>query len=141
QDLDQERYAPAASARVPGSGHHRPGRDKRGVGEGSRPATMRFDGTSVIVTGAGSGFGEAIATRFAREGARVVVADVNEENGRRVAAAIGDEGGTARFVHTDVSRAADVKTMVETAVSAFGRLDVLVNNAGFSHRMTPLWDL
>src|SRR5206468_2096346 len=102
---------------------------------------MRFDGRTAIVTGAGSGFGEAIATRFAREGARVVVADVNEENGRRVAAAVAAEGGTARFVRTDVSRAADVKAMVDEAVSAFGGLDVLVNNAGFSHRMMPLWEL
>jgi len=102
---------------------------------------MRFDGKTAIVTGAGSGFGEAIASRFAREGARVVVADVNEENGRRVASAIAAEGGTARFVRTDVSRAADVKAMVDEALSAFGGLDVLVNNAGFSHRTMPLWEL
>ena len=102
---------------------------------------MRFDGKTAIVTGAGSGFGEAIATRFAREGARVVVADVNEESGRRVASAIAGEGGTARFVRTDVSRAADVKAMVDEALSAFGGLDVLVNNAGFSHRTMPLWEL
>ncbi len=99
---------------------------------------MRFQGKSVVVTGAGSGFGEAIATGFAREGARVVVADVNEENGRRVTSAI---GSAARFVRADVSRAADVKAMIDTAVSAFGGLDVLVNNAGFSHRMMPLWEL
>ncbi|HLY37993.1 MAG TPA: glucose 1-dehydrogenase [Candidatus Binatia bacterium] len=99
---------------------------------------MRFEGKSVVVTGAGSGFGEAIASGFAREGARVVVADVNEENGRRVASAI---GSGARFTRTDVSRAADVKAMIDTAVSAFGGLDVLVNNAGFSHRMMPLWEL
>ena len=97
---------------------------------------MRFDGKAVIVTGAGSGFGEAIATGFAREGARVVVADVSEDNGRRVSSTIG-----GRFIRTDVSRAADVKAMVEAAVSAFGGLDVLVNNAGFSHRMMPLWEL
>ena len=93
---------------------------------------MRFEGKNVVVTGAGSGFGEAIATGFAREGARVVVADVNEENGRRVASAIG-----GRFVRADVSRAADVKAMIDAA----GGLDVLVNNAGFSHRTMPLWEL
>src|SRR5881296_4127691 len=102
---------------------------------------MRFDGRTVIVTGAGSGFGEAIATRFAREGARVVLADVNEENGRRVASAIAAEGGTARFVRTDVSRAAEVKALIDDATANFGGLDVLVNNAGFSHRMMPLWEL
>src|SRR5258708_7345196 len=102
---------------------------------------MRFDGKTAIVTGAGSGFGEAIAGRFATEGARVLVADVNEEHGRRVAAAITKDGGAARFFRADVSRSGDVKAMIEAAVSEFGGLDVLVNNAGFSHRMMPLWEL
>ncbi len=102
---------------------------------------MRFQDKVAVVTGAGSGFGEAIATSFAREGARVVVADVNEENGRRVAEAIAKEGGAARFFRVDVSRSADVKAMIGEALSAYGGLDVLVNNAGFSHRMMPLWDL
>ncbi len=102
---------------------------------------QRFQGRTAVVTGAASGFGEAIATRFAREGASIVAADVNEENGRRLVDAIAREGGMARFVRTDVSKAADVQAMIETALSAFGRLDVLVNNAGFSHRMMPLWEL
>src|SRR5438445_11876336 len=100
---------------------------------------MRFDGKAAIVTGAGSGFGEAIATRFAREGARVVVADVNEESGRRVASAIAGEGGTARFVRTDVSRSADVKEIIDEACSGFGGLDVPANNAGFPHPAIALW--
>jgi 3-oxoacyl-[acyl-carrier protein] reductase len=102
---------------------------------------MRFDGKTVVVTGAGSGFGEAIAIRFAQEGARVVVADVNEANGERVTSAIVREGGASRCIRTDVSRAAEVKAMIDAALSAFGGLDVVVNNAGFSHRMMPLWEL
>src|SRR5438477_4237045 len=102
---------------------------------------MRFDGKIAVVTGAGSGFGEAIATRFGREGARVVVADVNEENGRRVVSAIAKDGGAARFLRADVSRSVDVKAMIDDAVSGFGGLDILVNNAGFSHRITALWEL
>src|SRR5260221_388364 len=102
---------------------------------------MRFADKSVVVTGAGSGFGAAIAARFAREGASVVVADVHEENGRRVVDAIGKAGGRARFQRADVSSAVDVKAMIDAAVAAFGGLDVLVNNAGFSHRMMAMWDL
>jgi 3-oxoacyl-[acyl-carrier protein] reductase len=101
----------------------------------------RFEGKIAVVTGAGSGFGEAIASRFAREGAHVVVADVNEGNGQRVTTAIEREGGTARFVRADVSKAADVKAMIDRALADFGGLDILVNNAGFSHRMMALWDL
>jgi 3-oxoacyl-[acyl-carrier protein] reductase len=102
---------------------------------------QRFDGKVAIVTGAGSGFGEAIAARFAREGARVVVSDINDDNGRRVTAAIEKERGVARYVHSDVSNAAEVKALIDSAVSGFGGLDILVNNAGFSHRMVGLWDL
>jgi len=98
---------------------------------------MRFQDKVAVVTGAASGFGEAIARRLAAEGARVVVADVNEERGREVAGALGD----ALFVRCDVSRAAEVKAMIDAAVARFGGLDVLVNNAGFSHRARPLWEL
>jgi len=102
---------------------------------------MRFDRKSVIVTGAASGFGEAIATRFAAEGAKVVVADVDAAGGNRVVGSIRDAGGQAVFVRTDVSKAAEVKAMIDAAVAQFGGLDILVNNAGFSHHMMPLWDL
>ncbi len=102
---------------------------------------LRFEGKVAIVTGAASGFGEAIAKSFATEGASVVIADVNEEDGKRVVSQIEEAGGSALFIRTDVSRARDVRAMIEAAVGTFGGLDILVNNAGFSHRAMPLWDL
>jgi 3-oxoacyl-[acyl-carrier protein] reductase len=102
---------------------------------------MRFDQKIVIVTGAASGFGEAIAKRFAVEGAKVLVADVDEAGGNRVVGSIRNTGGQAVFVRTDVSKAAEVKAMIDAAGAQFGGLDILVNNAGFSHHMMPLWEL
>jgi 3-oxoacyl-[acyl-carrier protein] reductase len=102
---------------------------------------MRFSDKVAVVTGAASGFGEAIAVRFAAEGARVVVADIQADGGKQVVQQIERAGGRAAFAETDVSRSTDVKRMFETAVDAFGGVDIIVNNAGFSHRMTPLVDL
>ena len=102
---------------------------------------MRFQGKVAVVTGAASGFGEAIARRFASEGASVVVADVNEPDGKRVVASIEGEGGKVLFVRCDVSRADDVRSLIDGSVDQFGGVDVLVNNAGFSHRAMPMWDL
>lgn len=93
---------------------------------------MRLAGKSAIVTGAASGFGAAIAQRFAEEGARVVVADLNEAAGQAVAQRIGGV-----FARCDVSRAEDVQALVQAAVSAHGRLDVVVNNAGVTHVNKP----
>lgn len=101
----------------------------------------RFQHRIVIVTGAASGFGEAIARRFAYEGASVLVADVNDAGGARVVADIEAAGGRARFQHVDVSKAADVEAMVAACVETYGGLDVLVNNAGYSHLRSMLWDL
>ena len=100
---------------------------------------MRFERKSVIVTGAASGFGEAIAMRFAAEGAKVIVADVDAAGGDRVVGSIRDAGGQAVFVRTDVSKAAEVEAMIDAAVAQYGGLDILVNNAGFSHWMS-CWD-
>jgi len=87
-------------------------------------------GKSALITGAASGIGRSAAIIFAREGARVLVADMAEEGGEQTVRAIRDAGGEARFVHCDVSRAADVEAMVAAAVKTFGRLDCAFNNAG-----------
>ena len=102
---------------------------------------MRLRDKIAIVTGAASGFGKGIAQRFAAEGARVVGSDVDAANGERVVREIVDAGGNARFVQGDVSKDADVKRMVEFAVSQYGGLDVVVNNAGTTHRNQPMLDV
>jgi 3-oxoacyl-[acyl-carrier protein] reductase len=93
---------------------------------------MKLQDKVAVITGSGSGFGEAMAKRFAVEGARVVVADVNDDGGERVVSEIGE---AARFVHTDVRKGAEVATMIQSALDAFGRLDILVNNAGYRHQI------
>jgi 3-oxoacyl-[acyl-carrier protein] reductase len=99
---------------------------------------MKLDGKVAIVTGAASGFGRGIAQRFAHEGARVVLADINGGGVREVAAGFGD---TVVAVTCDVSRKADVEAMVQTAIDSFGGLDVLVNNAGITHKNQPLMEV
>jgi 3-oxoacyl-[acyl-carrier protein] reductase len=84
-----------------------------------------------IVTGAASGFGEGMAKRFAEEGAKVVVADLNGAGAARVA---GEIGKSAVAFGADVSKRADVEGMVGAAMKTFGRLDIMVNNAGYTHR-------
>ena len=99
---------------------------------------MRLQGKTAIVTGAGSGFGEGIAHRFANEGANVVVADINAEAGRRVADTIDNSGGATLFVEADVTSDASVKAMVAATIDTFGNLDILVNNAGIAHLNQPM---
>jgi 3-oxoacyl-[acyl-carrier protein] reductase len=99
---------------------------------------MKLDGKVAIVTGAASGFGRAIAERFALEGARVIAADINGEGVRALAAGFGK---TVVPVTCDVSRKADVDTMVRAATEAFGGLDIVVNNAGITHKNQPLLEV
>jgi 3-oxoacyl-[acyl-carrier protein] reductase len=99
---------------------------------------MRLEGKVAIVTGGGSGFGEGIAKKFVREGARVLIADRDAAGGERVAKAL---GANARSLRVDVANAADVKTMIDAAQELFGGLDILVNNAGVSHLPQPLEDV
>jgi NAD(P)-dependent dehydrogenase (short-subunit alcohol dehydrogenase family) len=108
--------------------------------EGRRVRRMVLTGKSAVVTGAASGFGRAIAHRFAAEGASVVIADLAHDVGAAVADEIRERGGRAVSIRTDVTVADDVRSMVETAVSVFGSLDVLVNNAGVAQANTPLSD-
>jgi NAD(P)-dependent dehydrogenase (short-subunit alcohol dehydrogenase family) len=89
-----------------------------------------FTGKVALVTGASSGIGRASALAFAREGAKVVVADVVEEGGEETARLIKNAGGEALFVKTDVAKAAEVEALVNRAVQTFGRLDCAFNNAG-----------
>jgi 3-oxoacyl-[acyl-carrier protein] reductase len=95
---------------------------------------MRLEGKVALVTGSGSGFGAEIARRFAAEGARVLVNDINTEAGARVASEL---AGTGHFLKGDVTSSADWAAMVKAAVEKFGRLDVVVNNAGWTHRNKP----
>ncbi|EFG2885813.1 SDR family oxidoreductase, partial [Escherichia coli] len=88
-----------------------------------------------IITGAASGFGEGMARRFAEEGARVVVADLNARDAERVASEI---GANAIWTQTDVSKKSEIDEMVKAALEAFGRIDIMVNNAGYSTRNGPL---
>lgn len=98
----------------------------------------RMDGKTALITGAGSGFGEGIARKFVEEGARVIVADIDDDAGARVAGSLGE---SARFVHADVSRDADMAAAVDAAADRFGRLDILVNNAGYTHRNAPMLEV
>ena len=107
---------------------------------------MRLEGKVAIITGAASGMGAATARRFGREGAKVVIADMLEDEGRAVAQQIVTANGAAEFLRLDVTDEANWKAVVDATVAKFGRLDILVNNAGISGSAvddvldTAMWD-
>jgi NAD(P)-dependent dehydrogenase (short-subunit alcohol dehydrogenase family) len=108
---------------------------------------MRLTGKVALITGGASGMGQSEATIFVLEGAKVVVGDVLELEGRQVVDKIAATGGQARFVKLDVTSEADWQAVVKTTVASFGKLDVLVNNAGISGSFDPdtmstgAWDM
>lgn len=102
---------------------------------------MKLEGQVAIVTGAGSGFGEGIAKHFSELGASVVVADIREDAAQRVTSEIVAGGGTAIASHTDVTSNEHVARMVTLALETFGKVDVMVNNAGTTHKSQPMLDV
>ena len=98
----------------------------------------RLEGKVALITGAGSGFGLGIAQTFAREGAKVAIIDINEAAAKSAAETI---GANAIGLAADVSKSADVNAAVEKIVSAFGKVDIVVNNAGISHRNRPMLEV
>jgi 3-oxoacyl-[acyl-carrier protein] reductase len=102
---------------------------------------MKLQGQVAIVTGGGSGFGEGIAKLFSKEGANVVVADIRGDAAERVASEISASGGNAVASTTDVTQNDQVAAMVKLAVNTFGKLDIVVNNAGTTHKSQPMLDV
>ncbi len=99
---------------------------------------MRFQGRVVIVTGAANGIGEQLGRAFAAEGAKLVLADIDAAAGEALCASLTGEGADCRFLRTDVADAGEADALVAAAISAFGRLDIAVNNAGVAHDQCPL---
>src|SRR2546430_15945674 len=94
---------------------------------------MRLEDKVALITGAASGIGREAALLFAREGAKIVVVDLQDKAGEKTVADIKAAGGQATYVHADVSKKADAENMVRVAEETFGKLNVLFNNAGISH--------
>jgi NAD(P)-dependent dehydrogenase (short-subunit alcohol dehydrogenase family) len=99
-----------------------------------------FAGKVALITGGNAGIGHAAAVEFAKQGAKVVVSGRREKEGNAVVAEIQALGGEAIFVKTDISKASDVKAMIERTLATFGRLDCAFNNAGVEQLLTPLPD-
>ncbi|OMF22706.1 short-chain dehydrogenase [Paenibacillus sp. FSL H8-0548] len=107
---------------------------------------MRLQGKIALITGGGSGIGKTTGELFAREGATVIINDIDAAKGRETEQSIQAEGGSALFLHADVTDSESVRLMVEAAIQAYGRIDILFNNAGISgvgaiHEIEPeAWD-
>ncbi|HEX4330337.1 MAG TPA: glucose 1-dehydrogenase [Burkholderiales bacterium] len=102
---------------------------------------MRLSSKITIVTGAGSGIGAGIAKRFAQEGAKVIVADINAAAGEAITAEINQAGGAAQFIAADVTKDASVKALIDATLKLHGSLDCVVNNAGWTHRNKPMLEV
>jgi 3-oxoacyl-[acyl-carrier protein] reductase len=102
---------------------------------------MRLADKVAVVTGAGSGFGAGIAARFAEEGARIVAADINGDGAAEIVEEIRNAGGTAVAVAADVSKGDEMAKIIAAAVDEFGGLDVVVNNAGTTHKNRPMLEV
>ncbi|MEQ8400369.1 MAG: SDR family oxidoreductase [Roseitalea porphyridii] len=100
----------------------------------------QFSGKSALVTGSGAGIGRATALEFARQGAKVMVSDLNAEGGEETVKMIRDDGGHAAFRKADVSKAQEVDALISAAVDEFGRIDCAVNNAGIEGQIVPFAD-
>jgi 3-oxoacyl-[acyl-carrier protein] reductase len=124
------------AARPRGSGNN-----ERHPKEGTKETIMRLKGKTTIVTGGGSGFGEGIAKTFAREGANVVINDLNGAAAERVASEIALSGARAIAVAGDVTKRADWDALLDAALEDFGSVQIVVNNAGTTHRNKPVLEI
>lgn len=102
---------------------------------------MKLQDRVAVVTGAASGMGKSIAELYAKEGAKVIVADLNLEGAEQVAAGIVSNGGVAKALKVNVALVEDINNMIDTAVNEYGTLDILVNNAGIMDGFEPAGDI
>ena len=102
---------------------------------------MKLTDKVAIITGAASGMGKAMALLFAEEGAKVVVADIDDTGGKQTTDEINSSSGKAVFVHTDVSNPTDIMNLVDATMNEYSKIDILVNNAGIFMKLTPIEEI